>query len=142
MFSQYNRRRKGPSLIEWAVVLVIVGLLISLAIPRFARLIIESKQTEAKMLLRQVYLMELVYQHEYNSYWGNGLKASAALPNTFGRLGFDLMPGARYTYSIAQGESTFSIIATCGILDNDAVADTWTINQNGFLNCTSNDAFK
>ncbi len=85
--------------------------------------------------------MELVYYHEYNSYWGNGLKASAAMPFSFGRIGVDIMPEARYTYSIIQSESTFSAIATCGIMDSDSTADTWIIDQDGLLICISDDAF-
>ena len=137
-----NRRfwPKVPSLAELAAVLVIIGTLVFMATPRYIRLVIRSKQAEAKMLLEQIYLMELTYHHEYNTYWGNGIDASATSPSTFGRLGVDIMPSALYSYSIVQNESTFSVTATSSSLDKDAVIDTWTINQDGYLTCTSDDA--
>lgn len=131
---------KGPSLAELAAVLVIIGTLVFMAAPRYMRLVIRSKQAEAKMLLEQIYMMELAYHHEYDTYWGNGLEASAVSPSTFGRLGVDIMPSALYTYSIVQNESTFSVIATSGVLDKDAKKDVWIINQDGTLSCVSDDA--
>ena len=137
-----NRRfwPKSPSLAELAAVLVIICTLVFMAAPRYFRLVIRSRQAEAKMLLEQIYMMELTYHHEYDTYWGNGIEASAASPGTFGRLGVDIMPSALYSYSIVQNESTFSVTATSGVLDKDTMKDTWTINQNGYLTCTSDDA--
>jgi len=53
----------------------------------------------------------------------------------------NIMPTALYTYTICLADATnFTISATCGILDDDPAVDTWQIDQDGSLLCTSDDA--
>lgn len=124
---------------ELMIVVVIIGILSALAIPRFMRATTKSKQSEAKLILKQIYVMERAYRQEYDTYWGNGVTASAAAPNTLGRIGVEIMATARYTYTIVCDANTFTATATSGILDDDPTVDTWTINQNGVLTNTSDD---
>jgi hypothetical protein len=49
------------------------------------------------------------------------------------------MPSARYTYRIVADSNSFSCTATAN-LDDDAAVDTWTIDQDGALTNTINDA--
>ncbi|MGB2805599.1 MAG: hypothetical protein WBD64_11985 [Candidatus Zixiibacteriota bacterium] len=49
------------------------------------------------------------------------------------------MPSARYTYRITANVTTFTATATSD-LDEDATKDTWQIDQDGKLVCTSDDA--
>ncbi len=142
MLSKFHRSQKGFTLIELMIVVVIIGILAALAIPRFMRATTKSKQSEAKQVLKQIYAMERAYRQEYNAYWGNGIKASAvaAQQDNFGRIGVDIMSTARYTYTIVAAANTFTVTATSGILDDDAKVDTWTINDAGLLSCTSDDA--
>jgi len=140
MFRSMQRGQKGFTLIELMIVVVIIGILAALAIPRFMRATTKSKQSEARQILKQVYSMQRAYRQEYNAYWGNGLSASAAAPTGFSRIGVDIMGNARYTYSLVSAPNTFTCTATSGILDDDAAVDTWTINQDGNLVVTSDDA--
>jgi len=140
MLSKFHRSQKGFTLIELMIVVVIIGILAALAIPRFMRATTKSKQSEAKQVLKQIYAMERAYRQEYNAYWGNGVSASAASPTNFGRIGVDIMSTARYTFSIVAAANTFTVTATSGILDDDVKVDTWTINDAGLLSCTSDDA--
>ena len=140
MLSKFHRSQKGFTLIELMIVVVIIGILAALAIPRFMRATTKSKQSEAKNILKQCYAMERAYRQEYDTYWGNGVSASAAAQTAFARIGVDIMSTARYTYSITADASTFTVSATSGILDDDGTVDTWTINHNGVLSCTSDDA--
>ena len=140
MLSRFHRSQKGFTLIELMIVVVIIGILAALAIPRFMRATTKSKQSEAKNILKQIYAMERAYRQEYDTYWGDGTTASAAAQTGFARIGVDIMSTARYTYSIAATANTFTATATSGILDDDATVDTWTMNHNGVLTNTSDDA--
>lgn len=140
MLSKFHRSQKGFTLIELMIVVVIIGILAALAIPRFMRATTKSKQSEAKAILKQIYVMEHAYRQEKDTYWGNGISASATNPNNFATLGVEIQASARYTYSIVSTANTFTCTATSGILDDDATVDTWTITDAGTLTCTSDDA--
>jgi hypothetical protein len=49
------------------------------------------------------------------------------------------MPDARYRYRIVADSNSFRCTATAN-LDDDAAIDTWTIDQDGVLSNTVNDA--
>ncbi len=134
-----RKSNKGFTLIELMIVVVIIGILAALAIPRFMRSTTKAKQSEAKQLLKQVYTMQRAYRQEFDSYCLNGATASAAAPNAFAQIGVEVMSTARYTYVMTAAANTFSCVATAN-LDDDATNDVWTIDQTGNLVCTSNDA--
>ncbi len=139
MFRNY-RSNKGFTLIELMIVVVIIGILAALAIPRFMRSTTKSKQTEAKQLLKQIYTMEHAYRQEFNSYCLNGVTASAAAPTAFARIGVDIGATARYSYAMVAAVNTFTCTATATSLDDDATNDVWTIDDTGTLTCTSDDS--
>lgn len=122
------------------IVVVIIGILSALAIPRYMAANTRARQTEAKGILKQVYTMQRAYRQEYDAYWGDGIVASTTAGANFGRIQVEIMLPARYTYTMAATINTFTCTATCGILDDDATADTWTINESGALVVTSDDA--
>jgi prepilin-type N-terminal cleavage/methylation domain-containing protein len=134
-----KRTNKGFTLIELMIVVVIIGILAALAIPRFMRSTTKAKQSEAKQLLKQVYTMERAYRQEFDAYCLNGATANAAAPNAFAQIGVEVMASARYTYVLVSAANTFTCTATAN-LDDDATNDVWTIDQTGTLTCTSNDA--
>jgi prepilin-type N-terminal cleavage/methylation domain-containing protein len=144
MICKLQRNQKGFTLIELMIVVVIIGILAALAIPRFMKATTKSKQSEAQQVLKQIYTMQRTYRQAKDTYWtptaGN---ASAAAPNAFAELGVEVMLSARYTYSMG-GVTTSTFIATATVsdpgLDDDAAPDIWTINQDGDLLCTSDDS--
>lgn len=137
MLSKFHRSQKGFTLIELMIVVVIIGILAALAIPRFMRATTKSKQSEAKQILKQVYVMQRAYRQENDTYTANGASASAG--GSFAVLGVDIMTSARYSYAITADSTSFTATAT-GNLDDDGVIDTWTIDETGDLQCTVNDA--
>jgi len=139
MSTKIHKSNKGFTLIELMIVVVIIGILAALAIPRFMRSTTKAKQSEAKQLLKQIYTMQHSYRQEFDAYCLNGITASAAAPNTFAQIGVEIQTTARYTYVMVSAANTFTCTATAN-LDDDAANDVWTINQAGTLTCTSNDA--
>ncbi|HEX9750791.1 MAG TPA: prepilin-type N-terminal cleavage/methylation domain-containing protein [candidate division Zixibacteria bacterium] len=139
MISKLHRSNKGFTLIELMIVVVIIGILAALAIPRFMASTTKSKQSEAKQLLKQIYVMQHAYRQEYDTYWGNGVSADAANPNNFARIGVQIMVSARYNYALVADLVSFTCTAT-GNLDDDATVDTWTITDAGTLTNTIDDA--
>ena len=59
----------GFSLVELLIVLVILGIIAGIAIPRYMSSTVKAKQVEAKELLHQIYLMERSYFQTHDEYW-------------------------------------------------------------------------
>lgn len=141
MFSKFHNRQKGFTLIELMIVVVIIGILAALAIPRFMAATTKSKQSEVKGILKQIYTMERTYRQQYNTYWGQGTTANSGAPNAFAPIGVEVTTNALYTYTITTANGTNLLVTgTCSILDDDATLDVWTINDGGILTCTTDDA--
>lgn len=136
MFTKFHNREKGFTLIELMIVVVIIGILAALAIPRFMQATTKSKQSEAKQLLKQVYTMQRTYRQANNSYGDDGVTAAAGA--TFPQIGVEIMATAIYSYAMVAAANTFTCTATAN-LDDDATDDVWTIDQNGNLLNTTND---
>jgi len=135
-----KRESSGFTLIELMIVVVIIGILATLAIPRFMRSTTKTKQSEAKLILKQIYVNERTYrqQNQTNSYYIPAGPASAATPNALNNIWIEIQTGALYTFVVVGGANTFTATATANI-DDDPTIDTWTIDEGGTLTNTIND---
>jgi type IV pilus assembly protein PilE len=132
----------GFSLLELLIVLVIIGILAGIAIPRYMSSTVKAKQTEAKELLHQIYLMQRSYYQNNDRYWipSGGLTASKDAPFAFDSIGVEIMSSARYEYTITGNEDVFTASAVARRLDDDPAIDQWEIDQTGQLRAISDDA--
>lgn len=137
-------KQKGFTLIELMIVVVIIAILAAMAIPRFMRASVRSKQTEARLILKQIYTMQRVYRQEKDTYYpGDGSTIVAQPGGVIAPLHVEIMPAVYYSYSVTGNPAGFT--ATAGSrsatgLDDDVTLDVWTVDQTGNLTCVTDDS--
>lgn len=62
------RNNKGFTLIELMIVVVIIGILAAIAIPKFNNASARAKEKEADGILKQIYTLQNTYYAQYASY--------------------------------------------------------------------------
>ena len=138
-----NRRNGGITLIELMIVVVIIGILGALAVPRFMRATTRSKQLEAKNILKRIYVMETAYHQEKDTYYPPSGEVTFQPGQTIKELGIEIPLHSRYEYRISGGTNSFTATAETinpNGLDDDATIDLWYINETGNLTCATDDA--
>jgi type IV pilus assembly protein PilE len=121
---------EGFSLTELLVVIVVIGVLILLALPKFSSVVTKAKETEAKIILKHLHSLEEAYFFEKDTY-----------TNDLAALGFEQEKmvteggNARYKVEITKA-NTYEYTATATAIvdfDKDGVFNVWTIDQEGNL---------
>lgn len=124
----FMKDQQGFSLTELMVVLVIIGILALLAIPRFSNVATKAKATEAKTMLKQVHTLQSSYHFEYDVYSSNLLAIGfeqVALVSDGGT--------ARYRLDVETANPlSYVVLATSVVdFDKDGVFNVWQVDQTG-----------
>ena len=138
--------QKGFSLTELMIVVAIIGILATIAIPNFLRYQAKAKQTEAKSNLVALHTSEIAYFAENNGFIDDfnkiGFSVSGASQRYYYELGNaslgTLPPGCTASTLDAITPTGFTAVAT-GNIDGDATCDVWTINDKKILSNVTND---
>ena len=127
---------KAFTLTELVVVLIIIGILILLAIPKLMPLISKAKSTEAQLQLKHVYTLQKTFFYQYSKY-----------STDFNEIDFEhaklVSEGGTGNYKIEIIEASnnqFKAIATAVTdFDGDGIFNVWEINQDQQLKETIKD---
>jgi len=127
-----KRNNNALTLIELLIVVVIIGILTALALPRFLSMQAKVKGSEARGMLKAALVLEKAYYSHHGRY-------SASLDS----IGFvqtplitDLPAGnARFRLTVpVAGATELQIMATSVVdFDGDGRYSTWMIDQSGHL---------
>lgn len=129
-----RRPSGGFTLLEIAVVLVILGMLAAIALTAFARYIRKARTSEAVINVGTLAALERGYYLAHREYLPCG-PTPAAIPiepqswpggDCWDRLGFRPDGPIHYQYRVTVDGSTFTALAH-GDLDGDGVASTFSM---------------
>ncbi|MDP1853947.1 MAG: prepilin-type N-terminal cleavage/methylation domain-containing protein [Candidatus Omnitrophota bacterium] len=83
MINAALKNRKSFTLVELVVVLVIIGILVALAVPRFELAVEDAKIKEAQSVLRSIKGAEKIFRAERGNYVGVDITLAAAAKSPF-----------------------------------------------------------
>lgn len=123
-------RQAGVTLIELLTVVVVLGILASIAVPSYRSYVMRTNRTDAKSALLQIQAAEEKYFLQYNKYT---LDVKSAAPTGLGMS--DTTANGFYTLSLAarstSGYTASATPTTAGGQNSDSKCGTFTLDDTG-----------
>lgn len=109
------KQTKAFTLTELMIVVVIVGITATFAIPSYTKSIARSHQRDMVTQLQTLHASNLIYRAQAGTYWDTGGTAETALATINSTLGINIIAndGTTYSYNSADG-SAFTATAAWG----------------------------
>ncbi len=122
------REEEGYTLTEMMIVLVVIGILTLIALPKFMSVTTKAKMTEAKTQLKHLHTLQKTHYYERDRYAKN-----------LAALGFEQQTlvtdggNARYEISVEKASTSgYTAIARAVVdFDNDGTHNVWEVDQSG-----------
>jgi len=122
--------KNGFSMTELMVVLVIIGVLVLIALPKLLPLVTKAKSTEAKLMLKQVYTLQQNFKYEHDRY-----------SSTLSEISFEqeklITEGGQARYKIeitTADDKSFTGQAVAVVdYDDDGTLNVWIVDQSGAI---------
>ncbi len=102
---------KGFTLIELMIVIAILGILLSIAVPTYSKYVRESRRAQAQSEMLQMRVGMEKWRANKISYRSDADSTNTATTNTTANAGFT-GTNDYYTYSITAGDNSYTITAT------------------------------
>lgn len=136
----------GFSLTELMIVVAIIGILATIAIPSFMSYQAKTKQVEAKNNLVAIHTGEVAYFAENNGYIddfnaiGFGITGSSQrYYYELGKANLGTLPPGCTASTLDKVSATEFVAVAIGNIDGDSTCDVWTIDQDKVLKNVTND---
>lgn len=119
------RQQRGFTLMEIMITLAILGVLGTIAVPIYQNYVSTAKETEAKVNLETLRLLEEQYYADNGKYIAGA--STATLEGIFGK---SFKPAARYYKFKVECSTDQVFLATAEDMNSPATLQTYTINHN------------
>ena len=101
--------KKGFTLVELMVVIVIIGVLAAVAIPKMMAATNKAKAGEGPQILRSIASMEAAFKAENDTYIDAAASTKGEATGAWKGLGFDQNPFSRYfTFSVSGANVSYN----------------------------------
>ncbi len=113
----HRRLQEGFTLVELMVVVAIIGILATIAIPQYQKFQAKSRQSEARLALNAVYTVMQTFATDNNSY-----------TDCIGRIGY-ARDGTKFYYAVGMQASSGNV---CGPNGTQSCAEyAWPLDSTG-----------
>lgn len=132
---QKIRNSKGFTLIELMIVVVIIGILAAIALPKFSGMSKSAKEAEADPILKEVYTLQQAYYTRFNTYANSTELAKHGYDANLSNVATAEADGRFYWIdmvaptAIATNNTTFCAIAKLTTKGSANAIQTKTMNQ-------------
>lgn len=134
-----NRRLSGFTLIELMIVVVIIGILASIAYPSYTKWMYQTRRAEAQIALTKLANEQEKFYSECSAYSNSITAARTCAAGGLGQLATST--DGNYALTVVAAATTYTLTATAqGYQANDSECTTLTLNYQGVKGATGSNA--